>query len=180
MTRRVVLSVCVLECGNGYVRNCGQCHVEPFSHSLCTSGSAAIRLFAERVMQHQQEMSFQSSQTKTTRHVAYCCSLRSQQNVTLLKCRIVFQSCRYSKLEAAKMQAVSELEEEYGAPIDEIVEYVDDDGEVHRSSREYEAADEEAMLDGNPVSGIYSGCFICSIVELNNRMWAASSVPSYS
>lgn len=51
------------------------------------------------------------------------------------------------------MQAVSELEEEYGAPIDEIVEYIDDDGEVHRPSREYEAADEEAMLEGNPVSG---------------------------
>jgi hypothetical protein len=45
----------------------------------------------------------------------------------------------------------------YGAPIDDIIEYVDDDGEVHRddggaASREYEAADEEEMLGGNPVS----------------------------
>ena len=65
--------------------------------------------------------------------------------------------CRYSKIELAKQKVIKELEEEYGAPIDEILEYVDDEEEGGKekaaaapATRQDEVADEEATLgDGD-------------------------------
>jgi hypothetical protein len=54
---------------------------------------------------------------------------------------------RYSKLELAKQKAIKELEEEYGRPIDEILEYSDDEETKNTpKSRQDEVVDEEEML----------------------------------